>query len=288
MPYEKACKRGIDARDDRNACGQNPNGAVFAPREKEGTVPFLIGLGSGMGDSRRHRGPHPVDEELFSHGALPTLQDAARDLSWLRTRGYADASSLKLVGDRYQLRGRQRVAVARCACSDSAKDDRASRQCNPAALAARPLVIDGLNVITTIEVALAGGVLLLGRDACMRDMASFHGSYRLVQETEPAIDIFLDFVESMRPSEVTVYIDRPVSNSGRLAEIVRTTAAAKSLRLEATTSDRVDETLKASTAVVATADSAILDRCSDWLNLARLAIERHRAELEPLWLLDLS
>jgi hypothetical protein len=241
-----------------------------------------------MGDSRRHRGPHPVDEELFSEGAFPTLQDAARDLSWLRTRGYADASSLKLVGDRYQLRGRQRVAVARCACSDSAKDDRASRECNPAALASRPLVIDGLNVITTIEVALAGGVLLLGRDACMRDMASFHGSYRLVQETEPAVDIFLDVVESMKPSEVTVYIDRPVSNSGRLAEIVRTTAAAKGLRLEATTADRVDETLKASTAVVATADSAILDRCSDWLNLARLAIEQHRAELEPLWLLDLS
>jgi len=119
-----------------------------------------------------------VDEELFSQGALLTLQDAARDLSWLRTRGYADASSLKLVGDRHQLRGRQRVAVARCACSDTDKDDRASRECNPAALASRPLVIDGLNVITTIEVALAGGVLLLGRDACIRDMASLHGSYR--------------------------------------------------------------------------------------------------------------
>jgi hypothetical protein len=25
-----------------------------------------------------------------------------------------------------------------------------------------------------------------------------------------------------------------------------------------------------------------------WLNLARVAIEQHRAELEPLWLLDLS
>jgi hypothetical protein len=54
------------------------------------------------------------------------------------------------------------------------------------------------------------------------------------------------------------------------------------------TADRVDETLKASTAVVATADSAILDRCGDWVNLARLAIEGHRAELDPLWLLDLS
>jgi len=155
-------------------------------------------------------------------------------------------------------------------------------------MTARPLVIDGLNVITTIEVALAGGVLLLCRDACMRDMASFHGNYRLVQETERAVAILVDVVESMKPSEVMVYIDRPVSNSGRLAEIIRTTAAAKGSRLEAMTADRVDETLKASTAVVATADSSVLDGCGDWLNLARIAVERRHTELSRLWLLDLS
>jgi hypothetical protein len=153
---------------------------------------------------------------------------------------------------------------------------------------ARRLLVDGLNVITTIEVALAGGVLLLGRDSCLRDMASFHGSYRLVQETGRAVEILIDVVDSLRPSEVTVYIDRPVSNSGRLAEIVRTTASGKGSRMQATTADRVDELLKASTAVVASADSAILDKCGGWLNLARTAVERHRSELEPLWLLDLS
>ena len=238
--------------------------------------------------SRRHRGPHPADEDLFSDEALPILQEAMRDLSWLRTRGYADPSAIKLVGDRYQLRGRQRVAVGRCACSDSARAERESKRREPGTMSARPLLIDGLNVITTIEVALAGGVLLLCRDACMRDMASFHGSYRLVQETERAVAILVDVVESMSPSEAMVYIDRPVSNSGRLAELIRTTAAAKGSRLEAMTADRVDEMLKASTAVVATADSAVLDGCGEWLNLARLAVERHRTKRSRLWLLDLS
>jgi hypothetical protein len=285
---EKARKQSIDAPRLAEMLAGKTQSAQFLRPQKKGTVPFSMGLSSGMSDSRRHRGPHPLDEELFSEEASATLRDAARDLSWLRTRGYADASSIKLVGDRYQLRGRQRVAVRRCACSDSARDDRAAKRRDPPGMMARPLVIDGLNVITTIEVALAGGVLLLGRDACIRDMASFHGSYRLVQETERAVAIFVDVVESMKPSEVTVYIDRPVSNSGRLAEIIRTTAAANGSRLEAMTADRVDETLKASSGVIATADSAILDQCGDWLNLARVAIEQHRAELEPLWLLDLS
>ncbi|MGB3051884.1 MAG: DUF434 domain-containing protein [Polyangiales bacterium] len=241
-----------------------------------------------MGDSRRHRGPHPTDEQLFSEPALPALISAVADLSWLRTRGYSDTSAVKLVGDRYRLRSRQRTAAKRCACSDSAQEDRASRRCDPERMNARHLLIDGLNVITTIEVALAQGVLLLGRDTCLRDMASFHGSYRLVQETERAVEILVDVVDSMQPSEVTVYIDRPVSNSGRLAEIVRTTAASNGSLIEATTADRVDEILKASTAVVASADSAILDECGDWLNLARISVERHQTELEPLWLLDLS
>ena len=241
-----------------------------------------------MGDSRRHRGPHPLDEQLFSKEALPTLQRAVGDLSWLRTRGYADASAIKLVGDRYQLRGRQRIAVGRCACSDSAKSIRAAKQCNPVAVTACPLVIDGLNVITTIEVALAGGVLLSCRDACIRDMASFHANYRLVQETERAVAILVAVVASMNPSDAMVYIDRPVSNSGRLAGIVRTTAAAQGANLDAVTVDRVDETLKAFAGIVATADSAILDECDAWLNLARIAIEQYRAELDPLWLLDLS
>ena len=241
-----------------------------------------------MGDSRRHRGPHPLDHRLFCTDVLPILRDAVSDLSWLRTRGYAEASAAKLVGDRYQLRRRQRVAVGRCACSESAKWMRASRSCEAEEIVGRPLWIDGLNVITTIEVALSGGVLLVGRDRCLRDMASFHGSYRLVQETEQAVRILLELVACLSPSQTRIYIDRPISNSGRLAGIVRAEAAALRLDVEALTADNVDEQLKASSATVATADSAILDSCNRWLNLARLAVERNRSALEPLWLLDLS
>lgn len=241
-----------------------------------------------MGDSRRHRGPHPRDEELFSERAMPTLRAAVGDLSWLRTRGYAEASAIKLVGDRHQLHRRQRVAVARCACSELARQRRAASRINPSDIFGSSLAIDGLNVVTTIEVALAGGVLLLGRDQCMRDMASYHGSYRLVHETERAVDILVDSIESMRPSHATIYIDRPVSNSGRLAQTIRRASALRNTDIEALTADGVDELLKTSSAVVATSDSAIVDRCDQWVNLARLAVERHRVELERLWLVDLS
>jgi len=239
-------------------------------------------------DTRRHRGPHPQDAHLFSEEIHETLRQAVRDLSWLRTHGYAEPSALKLVGDRYQLRARQRVAVGRCACPDQAVAQRESRRMKPQALEGMVLELDGLNVLTTVEVALAGGVLLLGRDGCMRDMASFHGNYRLVRETERAVEILLGVLDWMRPSEARIYIDRPVSNSGRLANTIRTAAKEHSVMVEAILSDRVDETLKASAGAVATADSAILDACGPWVNLARAAVEEHRLELDRFWLLDLA
>ena len=74
-----------------------------------------------MPDARAHRGPDPRDRDAFAPAAWPRLREAVADLSWLLTRGYAEASSLKLVGDRLALTERQRMAVRRCACADAAR-----------------------------------------------------------------------------------------------------------------------------------------------------------------------
>ena len=47
-------------------------------------------------------------------------------------------------------------------------------------------------------------------------MASMHGSYRNVDETEPALTLIGEVLNAFRPSECCWYLDRPVSNSGRL------------------------------------------------------------------------
>jgi hypothetical protein len=134
-------------------------------------------------DTRAHRGPHPEDALLFAPEALPALREATTDLCWLLTRGYPSGSALVLVGDRYQLAARQRVAVARAACSQSDRAGRAARQVAPEGMAGRPLLLDGYNVLTTVEAAMARGVILAARDGAYRDMASMHGSFRRVAET---------------------------------------------------------------------------------------------------------
>ena len=204
----------------------------------------------------------------------PVLREAVAHLSWLLSRGYAERSALKLVGDRFQLTERQRIAVMRCACSDASLRHRRRAAVPCAALAGHAVDLDGFNVLTTVEAALAGGVILDGRDGCYRDMASMHGSYRKVEETRPAIMLVGDVLEELGAADCCWFLDRPVSNSGRLAGMIREIAAQRDWRWHTRLENDVDAAIGSSARVVASADSIVLDRCSRWFNLAREVIDR--------------
>jgi hypothetical protein len=237
-----------------------------------------------MPDPRRHRGPHPEDERLFAaeHGAK--LRAATGDLSWLLSRGYASPSALKVVGDRYSLDARQRLAVARSACGDEAASRRHKHQVERSAVAGQELWIDGFNVLTSIESALAGGVILHARDGCYRDLASMHGTYRSVDETAPAIQLLGDLLAEWAVGKCNWLLDQPVSNSGRLKAMLQEIAVTRGWNWRAELVPDPDPLLRGAAAIVATSDSHILDQARRWFNLARLAIE---ARIGEAWIVDL-
>jgi hypothetical protein len=216
-------------------------------------------------DSRKHRGPGPRDPDWFSPEAHSALSSAVADLSWLLSRGYAGPSSLKMVGDRYRLVERQRVAVARSACSDESLARRQANRLND--LRGKPLRIDGFNLILTLESALGGGIVLGGRDGCFRDLASVHGTYRRVEETQPALELVARWLGEWGVGPCTWFLDAPVSNSGRLAAMIR------AMGWEAEVVPDPDAILAIPGDPIATADAGILDRCGPWVNLARLLVE---------------
>jgi len=226
-------------------------------------------------DTRSHRGPHPEDAALFGPHAHEPLRQAAADFCWLLNRGYAARSALTLVGDRYQLQARQRIAVARMAGSDAEAARREAHRVEPAALQGRAVWLDGYNVLTTVEAALAGGVILAARDGTYRDMASMHGSYRKVTETRPALDLIGRRTSDAGMAECRWYLDRAVSNSGRLKQVIAEVAAAAGWRWSVELVPDPDPLLAKSPEIVATADSAILDACHAWFNLARETIDRY-------------
>ena len=238
-----------------------------------------------MPDKRKHRGPHPDDQVLFAPDQWPRLRAAVAEYSTLLTWGYAPVGSLKLVGDHHRLVRRQRLAVMRTACSDLQREDRLARVIGPQRLGGQDVTIDGYNLLITIEAHLAGAVILRGRDSCLRDLAGMHGSYRRVQETIPAVKRIGAALQTLAPASVRWLLDRPVSNSGRLKVMIESLAAEKGWPWRVELSECCDGDLAACQTPVVTSDSAVLDRCGPWCNLAAYVTAQHN-RLERI--IDLS
>jgi hypothetical protein len=213
------------------------------------------------------------------------LRAAARDLCWLLDHGYASRSAAVLVGNRHTLTSRQRLAVSRCACSAEAEQQRRQSQVAPAALRGRELWLDGYNVLTLLESALAGGVVLLGRDGCCRDIAGIHRRYRKVIETAPVVRLIGETTAAWCVTACRWWLDQPVSNSGRLKAFIGDLAAAAGWNMPVDLLFNPDKILWESDHIIATSDSVVLDRCRQWVNLSREIIA---ARLPQTRLVDLS
>ncbi len=241
-----------------------------------------------MPDTRLHRGKAPEDDHLFGPQMLDVLGRAMADLSLLLSRGYAEKSSLKLVGDRYSLTARQRVAVGRCACSDQQLAGRKKTEIQTDSIQNQILLLDGYNILITLESALSGGYIFRGRDGCIRDLAGIHGTYRKVTETMPALEIIGHVLTELNIQKAVWYLDSPVSNSGRLKTIIRSRFQNCPFENEVQLVPNPDKELAAAEHCIATSDSAILDQCKRWLNLSLHLLNYLQKQGLSFHLIDLS
>ncbi|TWU08055.1 DUF434 domain-containing protein [Stieleria varia] len=228
-----------------------------------------------MTHEKRHRGAHPSDESLFCQSQLPCLRKALHDYCWLLTQGYAAPSSLKLVGDKFQLKQRQRMMIMRSACTDIQRMNRQRTQCFAADVVGKNLYLDGLNVLIAIESALSGGFLFIGQDQCYRDLASVHGTYKRVQETQSAIMMIGNVLCDLKVDQTIWLLDKPVSNSGLLRQILLDTAESSGWNWRVDLCQNPDYELKQTEGTIVSTDSVILDSVSTWFHLNQYTIDRH-------------
>jgi hypothetical protein len=239
-----------------------------------------------MHENERHRGRFAGDALLFAPEAWSDLRVATTELSWLFERGYGQKAAVKLVGDRHGLRERQRLAVLRSACGDQELASRQARRFELPDLGGRVLVIDGFNILIALEAALGGGLLVRGRDGVLRDLASVHGSYRLVDETEAAVSALGEVVAAHRPFAVQVFLDRPVSNSGRVRALIQEISDRRGWPWEISLTDSPDREILARVGcIAATSDGPVLDRCGSWVPLTEAVVKVHAP---GAWIVDLG
>lgn len=236
----------------------------------------------------RKRGQHPNDHKLFSEKWWPVLRSAVEDLSLLLSRGYGSNAALELVGNRYRLNKRQRLAVMRMSASDEEVQRRQARACHTVDLINQPIAIDGFNLLVLLESALSGAFVFRCRDGLYRDISSVHGSYKRVIKTEEAIRSVGETLLELQTGPVLWLLDSPISNSGRLKGLLYEMSTAHGFPWEVELVFNPDKVLAESEAVVISSDGWILDQTGRWYNLGATLMEDHVLEGNVLHLLPVE
>ena len=227
-----------------------------------------------MPDKRRHRGPDPEDPRLFAPAPRDVMRQAVSDLSWLLSRGYALPSANDLVGNRFSLVRRQRIAVARCSCSDDAREGRRSRHV-PTTAPLGEVWLDGYNVLNALEAALSGGGHYRRTGRVLPRLGGHPRPVSSGGRNTPSPPDPGECLTALGATPCRWLLDRPVSNSGRLQGVLTEIARRAGWDWSVELVYNPDRALIDCGQCVATSDSAILDRCARWVNLARVAIDRH-------------
>ncbi|MEO2508437.1 DUF434 domain-containing protein [Clostridium paraputrificum] len=217
------------------------------------------------------RGYVPTDEKEFKNQNLYKLYKASDDLFYLLNRGYKIKGASTFVGNHYLLSERQRLALVR---GISKYDDVIKRKAKEITNLSNIEVvhIDGFNTIITLEVALSNSLIIKSMDETIRDLAGLRGTYSVIDKTEVAIKLIGEFLLEHKIKKAIFYLDRPVSNSGRLKMKILEMFEGLELQIEVENIDNVDSVLKSKENVVSS-DAIIIDNCISWVNLNRNIIE---------------
>ena len=223
------------------------------------------------------RGFVPSDEREFGTEVIPKLRKAAEEVLFLLNHGYPVKGATRFVGDHYMFSERQRLALARSVSPEEEIVSRKNREVN--SIEGETIYIDGFNVIIGLEIAYSESMLFRCMDGTIRDLAGLRGTYRLIPATDLAIKALLKTLESSKVGKAVIYLDKPVSNSGRLKQKIYEYAEDIDTEIEVIIIDAVDYELKHKQ-LIASGDAIILNECDKWFNLVKRVIEENIGDYE--------
>ena len=236
-----------------------------------------------MTDSKiARRGYVPDDERNFSPESIEKLRVASRHVFYLINEGYDLKQAAAFVGNHFLLTERQRLAVMRSLATYEQLEARKAKLVKADESPGKDVWIDGFNTVITLEVLMSDSILFSCMDGTVRDLAALRGTYRIIPETESAVRLLFDVLAEMKIRSATVLLDEPVSNSGRLKNLMAGVAENYPFGLIIQIQKDVDRALYRKENVISS-DSVILDRCLSWMNLAAACMKRQNRQGLRVW-----
>lgn len=217
------------------------------------------------------RGYVSRDEKEFGDEYGCKLQNAGEELLFLLNRGYNIKGASTFIGNHYLLSERQRLALMRGISRSEDVINRKSKEVTDS-LSGKTVNIDGFNTIITLEVALSNSLIIKSMDGTIRDLAGLRGTYSLIDKTDIAIKLIGERLGRYKVNEAIFYLDKPVSNSGRLKMRILELLENLKFKVDVEIINNVDSILEIKENVVSS-DAIIIDKCKSWINMNRYIID---------------
>jgi hypothetical protein len=202
------------------------------------------------------------DLNIFFHNSI-------EDLIFLLDRKYPRKQAIELVGNRYRLNHNERMILYRGVFDSHSTALRKEKRVGIQEI--KRLVIDGYNVLITLESYLKGKIVFRSLDGFVRDVAGIYGNQTFDDYTQKCIALLIEFIEdglmanSVFFQDGVLFLDLPVSKSGELAASLRDRFSPKKLNVKVDVVKNPDGVMieavrQSKDTVVATSDTVVLDK----------------------------
>ncbi len=191
---------------------------------------------------------------------------AKDDLYLLLNRGYPKPYALRFVGDHYGLKNQERYTLSRTVFPKDYILETKRKKTSLKEIKGKEVFVDGYNVIITTESVLMGKTFI-SMDGVLRDIRNVSKKHRITNETIESVDLVLNLLEKYQPSYTQFYLDKMMSKSGKLSEIIREGMEDRDIQGDSETILSVDHVLKNKDGIIATNDSAIILEVKKFIDL---------------------
>lgn len=191
---------------------------------------------------------------------------AKDDLYLLLNRGYPKLYALRFLGDHYGLKNEERYTLSRTVFPKDYILETKRKKTSLKEIKGKEIFVDGYNVIITTESVLMDKAFV-SMDGVLRDTRNVSKKHRITNETLESVDLVLNLLKKYRPGYAQFYLDKMMSKSGKLSEIVRQGMEERGLKGDSETILSVDHVLKNKDGIIATNDSAIIIEVKKFIDL---------------------
>ena len=212
------------------------------------------------------------------------LLKPARDIRSILRWGYPKFATIRFVADHSQLTVEERHILTRVIMPPDKIVSRIRKKIACNGIRDRDLLLDGYNVLLSVDSLLKKEPMWFCDDGYIRDTRYYFNKTRQAEDIEEALNSVIEFFFEARPKSVTFLLDAQISRSGELAGLIRRKLKEHGISGEARTSKTTDFDLKTeggnpkNNIVVATSDGIVIDSVFQVLDIPACLMEKMKIE----------